>query len=315
MKIACVSFSSQTPPKAWGAVEILIWEYSLFIARNHSDVDFRIFNSSDEVNISEINDFGPDYVHIHTDGFHIAAHLKCPNIVVTSHWGYLDQIHLGIRESDAWHAHLVHTTCKNSWKVFCLSPSIRDQYLRFGARPERLFIRPNGVNDEIFKFTDEPLWPDRSVCLARIEPRKRQHLFQSIESLYFVGPYENGPFVKSSERWLGEMTKNELYESLTDWGNLVLLSDGEAHALVVAEGLVCGLGVVVSERAAANLDTRLPFIDVIPEDMISDLAYVESIIVRNRETSLKMRVEIREWGRKTFGWKNIVKDYISDITK
>jgi glycosyltransferase involved in cell wall biosynthesis len=315
MKIACISYATQTPPKGWGAVEILNWEYSLFIAKNHPDVEFRIFNSSDEVNISEINDFVPDYVHIHTDGFHIVPQLKCSNIVVTSHWGYLDQIHIGHRDSDRWYAHLVYTTCQNSWKVFCLSSSIRDQYLRFGASPERLFIRPNGVNDEIFKFTDEPRWPDRSVYLARIESRKRQHLFQSIDSLYFVGPYENGPFDKTSERWLGEMTKHELHESLTDWGNLVLLSDGEAHALVVAEGLVCGLGVVVSEQASANLDISLPFIDVIPEERVNDLAYVESVILRNREVSVKMRVEIREWARSTFGWKNIVKGYLSDLQK
>lgn len=314
MKIACVSYATETPPKAWGAIEILVWDYFVFISKYHKDVDFRIFTEHD---VSKINDFNPDYVHIQPESiFHIIPQLFCKNIIITCQWGYLDQIHLGTRASDGWYGQIVRTVaCNPQWKVFCVSESIRQQYIRFGADPRSLFVHPNCVNDESFRFTDKPTWPDRSIYLARIEPRKRQHLFQSIESLYFVGPYENGPFDKTRERWLGEMTKQELYENLTNWGNLVLLSDGEAHALVVAEGLVCGLGVVVSEQASANLDISLPFIDVIPEERVNDLAYVESVILRNREVSVKMRAEIREWACNAFGMKNIIKGYLSDLQK
>ena len=39
--------------------------------------------------------------------------------------------------------------------------------------------------------------------------------------------------------YLGEWTKDQLYKELTDYGNLVLLSDGEAHSLVIMEGICC----------------------------------------------------------------------------
>ena len=55
-----------------------------------------------------------------------------------------------------------------------------------------------------------------------------------------------------STRWLQEWSKDKLYNELTDYGNLVLLSDGEAHPLVCLEAFAAGLGVVVSEWAAQS---------------------------------------------------------------
>ena len=49
---------------------------------------------------------------------------------------------------------------------------------------------------------------------------------------------------------------------------LVLLSDGEAHPLVCLEAFAAGLGVVISQWAAANLDLDKDFITVIPEDKL-----------------------------------------------
>ena len=56
-----------------------------------------------------------------------------------------------------------------------------------------------------------------------------------------------------------------LYKGLTHYGNLVLLSDGEADPLVVKEGLMAELGVVISECASSNLDKDLDFITIIPK--------------------------------------------------
>jgi hypothetical protein len=58
---------------------------------------------------------------------------------------------------------------------------------------------------------------------------------------------------------LGEWDKETLYKNLTHYGNLVLLSDGEAHPLVCMEALASGLGVVVCEWGKANLDTTQRF--------------------------------------------------------
>ena len=138
-----------------------------------------------------------------------------------------------------------------------------------------------------------------------------QHAYQTIPSVYFVGNYDNGPFDRSNPRWLGEWSKNELYENLTEYGNLVLLSDGEAGpSLAVIEGLAAGLGVVISAKAMSGIDTSLPFVDVIPEDKLSDLVYIESVIESNRATSVTMRDRIREYAIKTYSYTHLVENYI-----
>ena len=113
---------------------------------------------------------------------------------------------------------------------------------------------------------------------------------------------------------MGEWSKDELYKNLTDYGNLVLLSDGEAHPLVCLEAFAAGLGVVVSEWAAANLDIRKSFIDVIPEDKISDIEYVEDTIRLNREFSVYNRDTIREYAR-SFDWVNVVDKHYVPVIK
>ncbi len=102
---------------------------------------------------------------------------------------------------------------------------------------------------------------------------------------------------------------------MTDYGNLILLSEGEADPLVVKEALVSGLGVVVSECAKANLDLTKPFINVIPNDKLNDINYVKDIIESNRNICKNMRKEIRQYGLEIFSWKNIIIEYKNLIFK
>jgi hypothetical protein len=177
----------------------------------------------------------------------------------------------------------------------------------FNIPKENLFITPNGVNISQFKVSESPKYPDRSIYLAKIDYRKRQHLFQSIDSLWFAGNLADSRF-NTNKNYLGEWSKETLYDELTDYGNLVLLSDGEAHPLVCMEALAAGLGVVVCEWGKANLDQSKPFITIIPEDKIDDLEYIEEKIVKNREYSISHREEIIEYS-KNFDWKEILQKY------
>ena len=184
----------------------------------------------------------------------------------------------------------------------------------FGVDSNTIVVCPNGANHTLFKYNIEAFFPDRSIFLGKIDYRKRQYMFQSIESLYFAGNNTDNKFNSRSSRYLGEWSKDYLYENLTRYGNLVLLSDGEADPLVVKEALICGLGVVISQCATANLDLSKPFISVIPEDKISNIEYVEEIIVKNREYSVKNRAAVREYGL-TFTWDSIVTKYVENIKK
>jgi glycosyltransferase involved in cell wall biosynthesis len=176
-----------------------------------------------------------------------------------------------------------------------------------GIPEERLFVTPNGVDISRFRTTDMPKYPNRSIYLAKIDYRKRQHMFQSIDSLWFAGNLADNRF-NTDKNYLGEWSKEVLFKDLTDYGNLVLLSDGEAHPLVCMEALAAGLGVVVSEWGKANLDVNKEFITVIPETKVNDIEFVEDAIIRNREYSIAHRDEILEYA-KEFDWKAVLKKH------
>ena len=172
---------------------------------------------------------------------------------------------------------------------------------------DKLFVTPNGVNLENFKVTNNPECPDKSIYLAKIDYRKRQFMFQSISSVWYAGNNAD-PRFNTNTNYLGEWSKEHLYKNLTEFGNLILLSDGEAHPLVCLEAFAAGLGVVVSQWAAANLDTSKGFITVIPESEIGNIKHVESKIIENREYSVNNRDEILEYANQ-FEWSNVVEKY------
>ena len=290
------------PPTGWGAVEILIWDTKNALEKLGHKV--HIVNTKDGRQIiEEINNFRPDFVHVHYDEFiPIVPYIQYPN-AITSHFGYLER-----PELFNGYVNILNAFTQIKPNVFCLSEGIKNVYkVMSGISDEKLFVTPNGVNTSKFRVTEEPKYPDRSIYLAKIDYRKRQHLFQGISSLWFAGNNAD-PRFNTKKNYLGEWSKDVLYEDLTDYGNLVLLSDGEAHPLVCMEALAAGLGVVVCEWGKANLDINKEFITVIPEAKINDLEYVEDAIIRNREYSISHREEILEYS-KEFEWTNVIEKY------
>ena len=149
--------------------------------------------------------------------------------------------------------------------------------------------------------------------MAKIETRKGQYKYQSIPSIDFVGNYQDSDFNRSSKQYLGEWTKQTLYSNLSHYGNLVLLSDGEADPLVVKEALLCGLGVVLSECCSSNLDLSKDYITVVPQDKLTDITFVNQAIETNRKISNQKRHEIRKYGLQVFSWNTIINKYINII--
>ena len=291
------------PPTGWGAVEILIWDQKLALEKLGHEVD--IVNTQSPVEIlSQVNKFRPDFVHIQYDDFiELYPYIQYP-CAITSHFGYFEQPN----KWDYYGERIAKPFGRIQPNVFCLSGGIKDVYADVLKVPEKkLFVTPNGVNVDNFRATISPEFPDRSIYLAKIDYRKRQHMFQSIRSLYYAGNTAD-PRFDTSNNYLGEWSKDTLYTHLTEYGNLVLLSDGEAHPLVCLEAFAAGLGVVVSEWAAANLDTDREFITVIAEEQINDVGFVEEMIVKNRNYCNNNREEIIEYA-KEFDWANVVDKY------
>ena len=302
MRICIIGPATQIPPVGWGAVESLIWDYKLSLEELGHTVQIINISNPSEI-IQRINEFRPDFVHINYDDWIILYPYVQYPCAITSHFGYIER-------QDMLNGYVNIFRLFQDYKpnIFCLSENIKKVYKFFAEIPEeRLYINPNGVNSSLFKKTDEPKYSDRSIYLAKVDYRKRQHLFQSIDSLWYAGNIADSRF-NTNKNYLGEWDKDTLHEELTNYGNLVLLSDGEAHSLVLMEALAAGLGIVISEFATANLDLDMEFIDVIPEKKINDIEYIESIIIKNRKYSTSHRQEISEYS-KNFEWSNIIENY------
>jgi hypothetical protein len=302
MRICIIGPATQIPPVGWGAVESLIWDYKLSLEKlGHTVQIINISNSSEIIQL--VNQFRPDFVHINYDDWIILyPYIQYP-CAITSHFGYIER-------QDMLNGYVNIFRLFQDYKpnIFCLSKNIKKVYKFFAEIPEeKLYINPNGVNLSIFRKTNKPKYADRSIYLAKIDYRKRQHLFQSINSLWYAGNLADSRF-DTNKNYLGEWNKKQLHNDLTDYGNLVLLSDGEAHSLVLMEALAAGLGIVISEFATANLDLDRKFIDVIPEEKINDIEYIESTIIKNRKYSISHREEILEYS-KNFEWSNIIENY------
>ena len=296
------------PPTGWGAVEILIWDQKLALEKLGHQVDIVNTKSPIEI-IQKINEYRPDFVHVQYDDFiELYPYIQYP-CAITSHFGYLEQPN----KWGYYHDRIVKPFQRISPVIFCLSDGIRNVYKNeLLINEDNLLVTPNGVNTSKF-VTRDPKYPDRSLYLAKIDYRKRQSMFQSISSLYYAGNNAD-PNFNTNINYLGEWSKEYLYNNLTDYGNLVLLSDGEAHPLVCMEALAAGLGVVVCEYGAANLDTTKEFITVIPENKIHDIEYVENQIIINRDFSISHRHDILKYAS-NFDWENTIKDHYLPAVK
>jgi glycosyltransferase involved in cell wall biosynthesis len=304
MKICIVGPGSMPiPPRGWGAVEILIDDYRKNLSSLGHEV--HIVNTRDRnMLVWLVNSLNPDFVHVQYDEFaDVIPHIDCKNVALTSHYGYLEQSH----RWDPGYVDIFWNCVNSGANMFTLSPGIADVYRKAGVQESRIHVVPNGVRSDLFTFEENCFKPNESAYLAKVDPRKRQSFMQGIEGLKFIGNCVDPNFDTSSHDYLGEWTKDKIYKELTKFANLVLLSDGEAHPLVCMEALSAGLGLVISRCAAANLDTSLPFITVIEEDMISDKGHISSKIDENRKVSVRMRNEIREYG-KTFDWSRIIEN-------
>lgn len=318
MKIALIGPGIiEIPPKGWGAVESLIWEIASELGeKGHEGV---IFNTQDLNSVlKDIVEGDFDFVHLFYDVFYpILDEIKeqCPNVVtaISSAYPYVDQFENHAR--DGYTPFFKWATSQKDHYNFALSDKDLNTFKDYGAEESKLLRLGLGAQHKTLVFKEEPNLSDKSLYLAKIERRKRQWIYQSIPDIDFVGRYTpTTSFNKTSENYLGEWTDEEKLSNITEYANLVLLSDGEnGTPLVIKEALICGLGIVCSRYCAYDLDYDLPFIDVIPDTKLDDLEYIQTVIEQNRNTSITMREEIRSYGINNFSWENIVNVYENDI--
>ena len=301
------------PPNGWGAVESIVWDYYIELTkRGHTVVIINELHP--QMIIQQSNSENPDVVYImYDDHISVAPYIQCPRIFYMSHYAYITQPYFEERHQDYFH-NIFKCVIENQQYITlnAISREVLDVYKRYGFTGRSRVIH-NGAREDMFLYDSSPEFANKSIYVGKIEYRKAQWKYQNIEGMEFAGNFHGSPFQTSNPNYLGEWTKNVLYERLTKYANLVLLSDGEADPLVVKEALIAGLGVVVSECASANLDRTKPFITVIPDDKLDDINFVTEKIKVNREISSVMRSQIRKYGTTEFAWSTIIDEFLSTI--
>ena len=181
MKIAIIGPNTPIPPKGWGAVETLIWDMKVSLEELGHYVLIVNIGDPQEI-IKRVNEYSPDFVHINYDDWvFLYPYIQYP-CAVTTHFAYIERPDMMNGYSQIFNA---FGTIKPN--VFGLSDSINKVYnIMSGIPKDKLYLNRNGVNTNLFAFKEEPKYANRSIYLAKVDYRKRQHLFQSIRSLYFV---------------------------------------------------------------------------------------------------------------------------------
>ena len=324
MKIALIAPGIlPVPPPGWGAVEILIWDYynELRVAGHDVVIINKIRRDPNEQSnpettycrelISEINNGGFDFVHLHYDVlFHIVSFLIARVIGITSHYPYIDNLDKhhadGFNRIFQFMVHMPHTGSQSQVLInFVLADKDIECLIRNGADSRYIYKLENGIADRFTsKSSMEAAHMDKTIYLGKITSRKGQSRYCNLEGIHIIGPGGEG-----LANYQGSWTRDEVYSKLSDYGNLMLLSEGEADPLVVKEAMMAGLGVVINETSGKNLERDLDFVSIIPDSRLDDLEYIQCAIDNNRKISYQKRDIIRQYAREHFSWSPLIVKY------
>ena len=305
MKIAIVAGGHlPIPPTGWGGVEHLIWNFSKELEKIGDEVSIINTKNTSKI-IEEVNSGNFDAVHLHYDQYaSIMPSLQCKKKMITSHYPYLEN-------PEPQYVFLFDLLKNSGSHIVCLSDRIEKEFLDRGNDGTNVSILPCGIDIDSYHIDKKDiLFPDRSIVVGKIEPRKRQAFLQHKGlNIDFIGNNSDGNFDIDDPCYFGEQSKEDIMENLTSYANMVLLSSGEAHPFVCLEGMAAGLGLVLSEQSTANLDVSQPFITIIPDQKLNDTQFLKEQIETNRRVAIGMRKEIRQYCRDNFDWCAIINKY------
>lgn len=293
------------PVNGWGALETVVWNQ--FINLKNAGHDCIIVNEKNQhILCKKIEDFNPDIIHLHYGShYELMPRFQCRKIITNHDGSFLNSLQ--------FHESIIRQFLYDC-EFFILTSWEKNLLMKIGISPKKIKILSNGVDFEAFKSTDVPQFADKSICLGKIDQRKNQSFLQSLNcGVDFAGENHCKLFDPYKLDYLGPWNRSDVYNKLTNYSNLVLLSDLELQPLVCLEALSAGLGLVISSAASQNLDSSLPFISIVRQDLIKDPYIVSQAIFNNRDSCLHIgREKIIEYA-KSFDWKNIVKQYIVNL--
>jgi hypothetical protein len=316
MKVLLVSSGiGPWPNDGWGACENLTADFAW--ALESKGIDVKVFHDSDTIGKlpNMVREFRPDLVHIEYDDHVVAIipvlrefpHLK---ILITTHYAYLSQPYKLIQDGYMFRFLLTSDLARlHNITLAVLSEEIANTYHILGGVPkEKLWVWPNGTRVDLLQFYKTPIYPSKAICVGKIETRKNQSLLQKCSSIDFIGPVSDESF-QITEQYKGKWTRNELYEKIGQYGCLVLISQAEAHPLVIGEALGAGLAIVCNEISAANLPKEKPWIFVVSDFILKDPHELTKVVENACKFGLEYRSEIRQWAEEHLDYRKRAAQY------
>jgi len=314
MKIALIGPGiMEIPPPKWGAVEMVIWDNYNILMEAGYQVDI-INTPNHQAIVDTVNRNNYDVIHLHYDVFsYLIPYFKAKVKILSSHYPFIEKKEQ--YPADGYDKIVNHIINNKDFYIFASSQKDINTFVSYGANEEKTFLCRLGVKHDSYDYNFNALY-DKTLCFSQIVDRKRQFKIQDINGIDFVGRLDDSKFV-NKKTYLGEFDRTILNKEITKYTNFILLSKTEnTTPLVVKEALICGLGLVVTEPVAYELDLSKPFISIIPEDKIDDKQYIANTVNQNKNISMNMRDEIRNYGITKFDIKNILlNEYIPKIKK
>jgi glycosyltransferase involved in cell wall biosynthesis len=310
MKVALVSSGYNPAPPLSNSILTLLQDYQYYSEKNGHEVD--IFNHQDVHHIiDEINNRDYDFVHLHHGSFVLDFNQSLQQrFCFTSHAGHLLKFD---QWSDAFKQEF--ESYLDAPGIIALSPVSKQLFLDAGYTGY-LPTQANGIDTQ--KINRQEQGNGKAICLGWIQPRKQQRLLaETVDgqiAVDFVGPLDDPDFREGkTTKYQGVWSLPEVYQRLTEYSCLVLISKGEVAPLVVLEAMAAGLGIVVSESASANLHPQ-DFIKVLPDDILTNATPANQQIVCESieqliQTNPLSRPEIVAYAQEHFDFSQIIKSY------
>lgn len=292
----------QIPPNGHGAVEAIISDYQ-FCCEKFGHEFLVVNDRRASWSMCVTDEFKADTAHLHDESkLDCFSELNAPIKIVTTH----DPIFF--EKPNAFKGRFQ----KGDFLIGCLCERQREGFRSWGIPEDRMIDTPNGARKDLIRFSETPKHSGRIVCLGEIGRRKRQNCLLPIRCVDLVGPVSPYDSISLGGLSFDHWTKQQVYEQLTDYAALILVSKSEAAPLVVMEALMAGLDVVVSEAASANLDRTQPFVHVLDEKTITNPTLLEIALMKILART-KDRAAVRAHAEMNHDWESLVKRYLSSL--
>lgn len=300
----------------WGGIEnILTWIIDELKDRNQQYV---LLN--DEHNfihqIKNIEASTPSLIHLHYDDYAASIKQNCISpLVATSHSPYHPF-------KEMWDSGVNLHFNRLFTSIDCyLGQSVRSNENALSVVPSlKLGLCRCGIPEKNFAPFRKSKGNKKSLVLGKIESRKNQFYLQNNFAndleMDFVGQIADNKFIGTNigkSRYLGTWSRAEVMQNMTEYSSIILLSNFEGDVVIVKEALASGCSLIISERAALNLDGSQPFIKILSE-MPSKQDFINLVELVNEENE-KHREQIFLYFKNHFDISVTVDEYISSLNQ